>query len=150
MPGIHQIYPGCIVRRLSTRLRQNEVIVETKTKDNVFVRIKIAVQQEVSVESAYQAFYKLTRPDAQIDSFVADVVRSHVPREDLDEAFLSKESLANEVKERLTVGMLEYGYNIHEVLVTDIMPDMNVRNSMNQIEAQKRLRMAAQERAEQD
>lgn len=149
-PGFHVLLPFSNVRKISTRVIENKCVTETKTKDNVFVQIHIAVQQEVHQENAYEAIYKLSNPASQIDSFVADVVRSHAPNETLDQLFVEKDKIAMDVKARLTEAMSAYGYKILQVLVTDISPDSAVKTAMNQINANKRLRMAAEEKAEGD
>jgi regulator of protease activity HflC (stomatin/prohibitin superfamily) len=149
-PGFHFISPWSNVRKVSTRVQENRCMTETKTKDNVFVQIHIAVQQEVHKDNCQAAIYKLNNPSSQIDSFVSDVVRSHVPGDTLDELFLAKDSIAKEVKDRLTEKMTAYGYIIHQVLVVDIAPDTQVKNAMNQINANRRLRQAAEEKAEAD
>mmetsp|Transcript_97573 Transcript_97573/g.271457 ORF Transcript_97573/g.271457 Transcript_97573/m.271457 type:complete len:281 (-) Transcript_97573:59-901(-) len=149
-PGLHMVAPWSTVRKISTRLVENKVITETKTKDNVFVQIHISVQQEVHREKAQAAFYRLSDPRQQIESFVSDVVRSHAPKQTLDELFESKEELAKETKERLSSQMEDYGYSIHQVLVTDIAPDDDVKAAMNQKFAQERLRAATEQKAEAD
>lgn len=124
--------------------------VETKTKDNVFVGVQLAVQFEVIRAKIYEAFYALQNPLVQINAYVFDVVRSTVPRMLLDEVFESKDQIAQQVKESLGKIMGEFGFFIHQVLVTDISPNARVRDSMNEINASRRLRMAATERAEAD
>jgi len=147
-PGVHVFMPGSNVRLKSTRIMENRVSVETKTSDNVFVQLKLSVMQEVFQEKAYEAIYKLTSPELQIESFVADVIRGHVPSMTLDKLFEAKHEIATEVKDRLTVGMQEYGFHIIQVLVIDIDPDAKVKQAMNEINENRRLRMAAQEKAE--
>jgi len=148
--GLHFLIPGSKVIKISTRIQENKVTCETKTKDNVFVQIHIAVQQEVHGEHSFEAIYKLQNPKEQIEAFVADVVRSHAPKLTLDELFEAKESIALEVKDRLSQVMQSYGYLIRQVLVTDISPDEQVRTAMNEINRSKRLRQAAEEKAEAD
>lgn len=123
---------------------------ETKTKDNVFVKIVICVQVEVMLERAYEAIYRLTNPASQIESYVADVVRGQVPKMKLDDLFEAKDEIAHAVKERLGKAMADYGYSIHQVLVVDLRPDEKVRVAMNEIDANRRLRVAATEKAEAD
>jgi len=151
--GCHFI--GCDVggmimstRKISTRVQEYNMNTETKTKDNVFVRVVVAVQVEVVAENAYEAIYRLTNPANQIDSYVSDVVRGQVPAMKLDDLFESKDDIAAAVKERLSKSMGEYGYLIHQVLVTDLRPDDKVRHAMNEIDANRRLRVAATEKAE--
>jgi regulator of protease activity HflC (stomatin/prohibitin superfamily) len=151
--GCHFI--GCDVggmimstRKISTRVQEYNMNTETKTKDNVFVRVVVAVQVEVVAEKAYEAIYRLTNPSNQIDSYVSDVIRGQVPGMKLDDLFESKDDIAAAVKERLSKSMGEYGYLIHQVLVTDLRPDDKVRHAMNEIDANRRLRVAATEKAE--
>jgi len=151
MPGLHCFAPFISsIRRRSTRVTQNDVRVDTKTKDNVFVEVKISVQQELFKEKVYEAMYKLTNVDSQIDAYVADVVRGYVPSVELDSLFENKAEIAKEVGERLTRNMQEYGYHILQVLVVDIAPDRAVKDAMNQINANRRLRQATEEKAEAD
>merc|ERR1712232_1082160 len=109
-----------VVGTVSLRIQQLDVYCETKTKDNVFVQVDVAVQYRVISEKAYDAYYRLSDPREQVKSHVFDVVRSTVPRMELDEAFASKEDIANSVTEQLTPVMSEYGYEITESLVTDL------------------------------
>lgn len=135
-------------KRVSNRIVSNQVTCETKTKDNVFVTMNVSVQQQVMAESARDAIYKLTDPEGQIDSFVANVIRGHVPKLTLDEVFLQKDEIAKACQDELEKKMAEYGYLIHAVLVTDVEPAHNVKHAMNEINAARRLREAANDRAE--
>lgn len=149
-PGLHLIcYPlQAVAGTLSLRIQQLDVMCETKTKDNVFVNVGVAVQFRVINESAYDAFYRLSDPRGQIESYVFDVVRSTVPRLKLDEAFASKADIANTTLEQLEQVMKEYGYEILNTLVTDLDPDAVNKASMNEITASKRLKDAASHKAE--
>lgn len=149
-PGMHFLcWPlSNIVGFVSLRVQQIDVICETKTKDNVFVQIGVAVQYRVIAESAYDAYYRLTDPVGQIQSYVFDVVRSTVPRMELDDAFTSKDDIARETFSQLKETMKDYGYQILESLVIDINPDKKVKISMNEINASKRLKEAASHKAE--
>lgn len=134
----------CIqLRSISSRVEQNECWIETKTKDNVIVTVKVAVQQCVSPEQADSAIYKLGDVSAQIDSFVADVVRSHVPKMTLDEAFEQKDAISDAIQQSLGEQMKNYGFIIHKALVTEVRPNSQVMDAMNEINKQKRLRDAA-------
>jgi regulator of protease activity HflC (stomatin/prohibitin superfamily) len=137
-----------IVRGVSLRVQYLDVACDTKTKDNVFVKVVVAVQYKVIEDKVPSAFYKLTDPKAQIRSYVFDVVRSSVPRLDLDSAFASKDDIANSVRDQLAHQMLEYGYEIIAALVIDLDPNTHVKAAMNEINASQRLREAAAERAE--
>ena len=136
--------------RLNLRVQQLDVTVETKTLDNVFVHIVVAVQYMVITEKIYDAFYRLDRPTVQITAYVFDVVRARVPKMELDDVFERKDEVAIAVKEELSGEMATFGYQIVQALVTDIDPDKKVKESMNEINAAKRLREAAQERGEAD
>lgn len=136
--------------RLSLRIQQLDVVCETKTRDNVFVQAQVSVQYRVLEEEAYNAYYRLSDPRGQIQSYVFDVVRSTVPRMELDETFASKADIASAVKEKLESVMQQYGYQIMETLVTDLAPDHKVKASMNEINASKRLKEAASHKAEAD
>eukprot|EP00591_Stephanopyxis_turris_P000642 CAMPEP_0195509236 /NCGR_PEP_ID=MMETSP0794_2-20130614/2228_1 /TAXON_ID=515487 /ORGANISM="Stephanopyxis turris, Strain CCMP 815" /LENGTH=279 /DNA_ID=CAMNT_0040636401 /DNA_START=113 /DNA_END=952 /DNA_ORIENTATION=- len=151
-PGLQIIFwpLQAISGRLSLRVQQLDVICETKTKDNVFVYVSVAVQYRVIAESAYDAYYRLSDPSGQIQSYVFDVVRSTVPRLELDKSFSSKDEIAAAVKSQLQDVMNDYGYEILEALVTDINPDAKVKASMNEINASRRLKEAKSHRAEAD
>ncbi|MFD2100172.1 SPFH domain-containing protein [Flagellimonas iocasae] len=130
--------------RLSLKIQQLDVIVETKTKDDVFVKLKVSVQYVVIKDKVYEAFYKLEYPHDQITSYVFDVVRAEVPKMKLDDVFVKKDDIAIAVKAELQDAMLEYGYDIIKTLVTDIDPDAQVKAAMNRINASEREKIAAQ------
>ncbi len=130
--------------RLSLKIQQLDVVIETKTKDDVFVRLKVSVQFKVIKDKVYDAFYKLDNPGDQITSFIFDVVRAEVPKLILDDVFLKKDDIAIAVKNELQDAMMEYGYNIIKTLVTDIDPDAQVKEAMNRINASEREKVAAQ------
>lgn len=134
--------------RMSLRIHQLDVEVETKTKDNVFVKIVVAVQYRVLQDKVYDAFYALNDPRHQITSFVFDLVRARVPNLILDDVFSKKDNIADAVKEELYAPMAEFGYEIIKALVTDIDPDKNVKAAMNEINTAQRLRVAATEKGE--
>lgn len=137
-----------VAGRISRRIQQLDVACETKTSDNVFLNVIISVQYKVKEEYVYEAFYVLNDPSEQIKSYVYDVVRSTLPLLTLDKAFESKEMVAQSVKRELSGVMSEYGFVIHNALVTDISPDGRVKTAMNEINASKRLKEAAFEKAE--
>ena len=133
---------------LNLRIRQLDVPVETKTEDNVFVSVSISVQYFVLAEKEYEAFYKLENAEAQITSYVFDVVRARVPEMILDHLFNKKDEIADAVKAELTGIMEQFGYGIVKALVTDLDPDAKVKAAMNEINEAERLRVAATERGE--
>jgi len=133
-----------VAGRLSLRIQQLDVVVETKTKDDVFVKIKVSVQYKVIKDKVYDAFYKLDYPQDQITSYVFDVVRAEVPKMILDDVFEKKDDIAVAVKSELNDAMQNYGFDIIKTLVTDIDPDAQVKESMNRINASEREKVAAQ------
>ncbi len=133
-----------IAGRLSLKIQQLDVIVETKTKDDVFVKLKVSVQYMVIKDKVYDAFYKLDYPHDQITSYVFDVVRAEVPKMRLDDVFERKDDIAIAVKSELNEAMINYGYDIIKTLVTDIDPDLQVKEAMNRINAAEREKIAAQ------
>jgi regulator of protease activity HflC (stomatin/prohibitin superfamily) len=133
-----------IAGRISLKIQQLDVIVETKTKDDVFVHLKISVQFLVQREHVYDAFYKLQNPHEQITAFIFDVVRAEVPKMILDDVFEKKEEIALAIQRDLKEAMLNYGYDIIKALVTDIDPDEKVKIAMNRINAAQREKVAAQ------
>ncbi|MEX2161638.1 MAG: SPFH domain-containing protein [Anaerolineales bacterium] len=137
-----------IAGRVNLRLQQLDVEIETKTKDNVFVRMVVSVQYLIREDKVYDAFYKLQDPHTQIKSFVFDVVRSNVPKLILDEVFENKDDIANAVRTELSEAMDDFGYDIRQTLITDIDPDEKVKQAMNEINTQQRLRVAATEKAQ--
>src|SRR6201986_2635030 len=134
--------------RVSLRVNQITLTMETKTKDNVFVTIPISVQNRVRPEKVYDAYYKLADPEAQIKSYVEQVILGHVPGMTLDEVFASQSSIAAAVKQELDADMSGFGYEIVNVLVTDIVPDAKVKSAMNDINAAQREQVAAAARGE--
>lgn len=127
-----------IVGRINLKIQQLDVLVETKTKDDVFVKLKISVQFQVVKDKVYDAFYKLESPHDQITSYVFDVVRAEVPKMKLDYVFERKDDIAIAVKSELNEAMVDYGFDIIKTLVTDIDPDLQVKEAMNRINAAER------------
>jgi regulator of protease activity HflC (stomatin/prohibitin superfamily) len=137
-----------VAGRVSLRVIQITLTMETKTKDNVFVTIPISVQNRVRPEKVFDAYYKLADPVAQIKSYVEQVILGHVPGMTLDEVFASQSSIAAAVKQELDADMAGFGYEIVNVLVTDIVPDPKVKSAMNDINAAQREQVAANARGE--
>ena len=133
-----------IAGRMSLKIQQLDVIIETKTLDDVFVKLKVSVQYKVIREKVYDAFYKLDYPHDQITSYVFDVVRAEVPKMKLDDVFVKKDDIAIAVKTELNEAMSGYGFDIIKTLVTDIDPDAQVKEAMNRINASEREKIAAQ------
>ncbi|MFK7781570.1 SPFH domain-containing protein [Psychroserpens sp.] len=133
-----------IAGKVSLKIQQLDVIIETKTLDDVFVRLKVSVQYKVIRDKVYEAFYKLDYPHDQITSYVFDVVRAEVPKMKLDDVFVRKDDIAIAVKSELNDAMITYGYDIIKTLVTDIDPDAQVKEAMNRINASEREKIAAQ------
>ena len=151
--GIHMRLPfgiDKIAARIQLRLLQSEIVVETKTKDNVFVMMNVATQYRVNEQNVTDAYYKLMRPEAQIKSYIEDALRSSVPKVTLDELFEKKDEIALEVQHQVAEEMTTYGYIIVKTLITKVEPDAEVKQSMNEINAAQRKRVAAQELAEAD
>ncbi|HVZ83441.1 MAG TPA: SPFH domain-containing protein [Terracidiphilus sp.] len=143
-------YFDSVAGLVSLRVNQINLTMETKTKDNVFVTIPISVQNRVRPEKVYDAFYKLSDPVAQIKSYVEQVILGHVPSMTLDDVFASQSSIAAAVKQELDADMAAFGYEIVNVLVTDIVPDAKVKSAMNDINAAQREQVAATARGEAD
>ena len=151
--GIHLRLPfgiDHIAARVQLRLLQSEIVVETKTQDNVFVMMNVATQYRVNENNVTDAYYKLIRPEAQIKSYIEDALRSSVPKLTLDELFEKKDEIALEVQKQVAEEMSTYGYIIVKTLITKVEPDSEVKQSMNEINAAQRKRVAAQELAEAD
>jgi len=150
LPGLNFKVPfvETVAGRLNLRVQQLDVRVETKTEDNVFVHVIVAVQYHVLPDKVYEAFYKLSDPTTQITAFVFDSVRARVPRMKLDDVFEKKDEIADAVRDELSHVMEGFGYGIVKALVTDIDPDHKVKEAMNEINAAQRLRVAATEKGE--
>jgi len=133
-----------IAARLSLRIQQLDVVVETKTNDDVFVQLKISVQYQILRDKVYDAYYKLQNPHEQLTAYIFDLVRAEIPKMILDDVFEKKDDIAFAVKRDLKEAMLEYGYDIIKALVTDIDPDASVKEAMNRINAAEREKVAAQ------
>lgn len=151
-PGLNAKVPfiDTVAGRINLRVQQLDVKIETKTEDNVFVHMVVAVQFYVLPEKVYDAFYKLDDAGRQITSYVFDVVRARVPKIKLDDVFEKKDEIADIVKSELAQVMEGFGYGILKALVTDIDPDPKVKISMNEINAAQRMRVAATEKGEAD
>jgi len=151
-PGLSFKIPiiDSIIGTLELRVQQLNFTAETKTKDDVFVNVKVAVQYMVNTEKAYDAFYRLQNPKEQIGAYIFDVIRSEVPKMKLDEAFEQKDTVAKAVKEQLANSMDDFGYTIIQALIIDVEPAPSVKEAMNEIQTQTRLRAAAAEKGEAD
>ena len=150
-PGLQFLVPWCeTVRMVDLQVRQAVVNVETKTKDNVFVTIPVSVQYQVVESKVFDAYYKLSNPQSQIESYVFNSILVHVPTLTLDEAFEQQQQISAAVKKDLDDVMDTFGYNILRALVTDIVPDAKVKAAMNDINAAQREQIAAQARGEAD
>ena len=149
-PGLNWKWPliDSVTGRVSLRVNQITLTMETKTKDNVFVTIPISVQNRVHPERVFDAYYKLSNPAQQIQSYVEQVILGHVPGMTLDEVFASQSGIAAAVKQELDADMAGFGYEIVNVLVTDIVPDAKVKSAMNDINAAQREQVAATARGE--
>ncbi|AEU09582.1 MULTISPECIES: SPFH domain-containing protein [Blattabacterium] len=148
--GLHFKIPiiDNIVGKLTLKIQQLDILVDTKTKDNVFVKVKISVQFKVIENKVYEAFYKLDNSNTQITSYIFDVVRAEVPKMRLDDVFERKDYIAIAVKRELEESMLDYGYSIIKALVTDLDPDDQVKQAMNRINTAEREKVAAEYKAE--
>jgi regulator of protease activity HflC (stomatin/prohibitin superfamily) len=148
--GLHLKIPYIdqISKRLNLRIQQLDVMIDTKTLDNVFVKMKVSVQYQVIRTNVRDAYYKLENPENQITSYVFDVVRAEVPKTRLDDVFVRKDDIANAVKNELQEAMQSYGYDIIKALVTDIDPDEQVKHAMNRINAAEREKTAAEYESE--
>lgn len=148
--GLNFIIPGIdqVAGQVSLKIQQLDVEVETKTKDNVFIRLNISVQYQIIRSLVYEAFYKLTNSKDQITSYVFDTVRAQVPTMKLDDVFEKKDEIAIAIKSELEAAMKAYGYQIIKALVTDIDPDREVKNAMNRINSAERLKVATEFEAE--
>ncbi|MDP4709634.1 MAG: SPFH domain-containing protein [Saprospiraceae bacterium] len=144
--GLHFKIPiiDRVAGRVSLKIQQLDVLVETKTKDNVFLKLKVSVQFNVLPDSVYDAFYKLENPYEQITAYVFDVVRAEVPKMKLDDVFERKDDIALAIRRELEEAMMGYGYGIVKALVTDIDPDTSVKQAMNRINAAEREKIAAE------
>lgn len=149
-PGFNFLIPfiDTVAGSVNLRVQQLDVNVETKTKDNVFVKLVVSVQYQVVQNKIFEAFYKLAAPAYQMQAYVFDVVRAKVPSLILDDVFEKKDDIAIDVKNELKEIMEDFGYEIIKALVTDIDPDINVKHAMNEINTSQRLRIAAQEKGE--
>ena len=149
-PGLNWKVPFIdkLAGRMSLRVNQIILTMETKTKDNVFVKIPISVQHRVRPEKVFDAFYKLANPKDQIKAYVEQVILGHVPGMTLDEVFASQSGIAAAVRKELDADMTDFGFEIVNVLVTDIVPDEKVKSAMNDINAAQRAQVAATARGE--
>ena len=148
--GLHLKIPimDNIAKRLNLKIQQLDVVVDTKTLDNVFITMRVSVQYQVIRNQVADAYYRLEDPHSQITSYVFDVVRAEVPKLKLDDVFVKKDDIANAVKSEIQEAMQSYGYDIIKALVTDIDPDEQVKQAMNRINAAEREKTAAEYESE--
>lgn len=148
--GLHLKIPiiDNVTKRLNLKIQQLDVVVDTKTLDNVFITMRVSVQYQVIRSQASDAYYRLEDPQSQITSYVFDVVRAEVPKLKLDDVFVKKDDIANAVKSEIQEAMQSYGYDIIKALVTDIDPDEQVKHAMNRINAAEREKTAAEYESE--
>lgn len=137
-----------VAGKVSLRVHQLDVKIETKTQDNVIVQVQISVQYRIKPDCIYDAFYKLNNGIQQITAYVLDLVRAEIPTMTLDDVFEKKDDVANAVRSKLTETMQDFGYEIVKALVTNIEMEEKVKNAMNEINEQQRLRVAANEKGE--
>ncbi len=150
-PGLHVLIPYAErVFFVDLQVKQAQFSVETKTRDNVFVQIPVSVQYQVLDDKIVDAFYRLSMPQKQIESFVFNSILGHVPKLTLDETFEQQSGISVAVKVELDSIMSGFGFNILTALVTDIIPDVKVKAAMNDINAAQRAQVAAQARGEAD
>ena len=153
-PGLRRKTPFAerVADRISLQVEQLNLQLETKTKDNVFVHVKISIQYKVgdADEQVKDAYYKLDDPEVQMESYAFDVVRSHIPSLDLDEAYQDADQMAMHIKDRLSEAMAPYGYEIVKALVTNIEPGQKVKDAMDNINAARRNQEAANAQGEGD
>jgi regulator of protease activity HflC (stomatin/prohibitin superfamily) len=148
-PGLHVLIPFAErVYFVDLQVKQAQFSVETKTRDNVFVQIPVSVQYQILDDKIFDAFYKLSAPQKQIESFVFNSILGHVPKLTLDETFEQQSGISVAVKNELDATMSSFGFNILTALVTDIIPDIKVKAAMNDINAAQRAQVAAQARGE--
>jgi regulator of protease activity HflC (stomatin/prohibitin superfamily) len=133
-----------VAGRVNLKIQQLDVQVETKTHDNVFVKLRVSVQFLILPDKIYDAFYKLENPHEQITAYVFDTVRAEVPKMILDDVFERKDDIALAIRRDLKEAMNTYGYDIIKALVTDIDPDHSVKTAMNRINAADREKRAAE------
>lgn len=151
-PGIHVKIPVVdrIATKVSMRIHQMDQSVTTKTVDNVFVNLNVSVQYRVDDKNIAASFYELSSPETQIRAYVEDNIRNAVPTLTLDDAFVQKDKIANDVEQTLRESMTQFGFVIIRTLITDIEPDAAVRDAMNSINESQRRKEAARELAEAD
>ncbi|HEY4160548.1 MAG TPA: SPFH domain-containing protein [Candidatus Saccharimonadales bacterium] len=151
-PGLHARIPliDRIATRMSLQVQQLELHLDTKTKDNVFVDFQVAVQYKVDAAGVQDAWYLLYNPEAQMEAFTSDVVRSKLPSLDLDSAYADVEQMARAIEQTLRERMKEYGYMVVKALVLNINPAAEVKEAMNRINASRRNQEAAIAQGEAD
>jgi regulator of protease activity HflC (stomatin/prohibitin superfamily) len=135
---------------VSLKMQLLNVRCETKTLDNVFVTIDVAIQYMVLKDKITDAYYLLDNPHMQLRSYVFDSIRSTIPGMNLDEVFEAKDEIATAVRDALEHSMAQYGFQILQTLVNDVEPDPIVKNAMNQINTSRREKEAAEQKAEAD
>lgn len=149
-PGCHCLVPckDSVAGTVSLRLQEHNCVIESKTRDNVFVNVKITLQYQILPEAVERAFYTLAAPLQQIEAYVFNSIRGKIPQFDIDDLFVERATLATQLKEEVDLQMEQYGYEITTALITEIEPARMVRDAMNQIQMHQRLKVAAVDEAE--
>lgn len=133
---------------IDLRMQELDIRCETKTLDNVFVSVQVSVQYRVKPGREKDSFYATSDIRHLMQSLVFDALRAEVPNYSLDDVFVVKEKLSSAVKSSVESAMTQFGFEIFATPVTDIDPDMGVKQAMNEAQRQKRLRRAAEDRGE--
>jgi len=143
-------WPFTTMSSVTMKTRQENVVTNTKTKDNVTVQVTTAIMYKVGAddEDIESYYFKLSEPKRQIEAYVDDCIRSQLPSMTLDEAFEAKEAMAERVKTQVASSMKQFGIVVVQALMTDMQPDATVMAAMNRIQAERRNREAAMEKAE--
>lgn len=150
-PGIHFVCcPFQTMEPVTIQVQQQTVNTDTKTHDNVTVTVKSAIQFSVEPTKVNDYYFKLSNPWQQMAAHVENIVRGHIPKMELDDVYAAKTKLADEIKADLSKSMSPYGIKIHSCLMTDIIPDQNVLQAMNEINSAKRNREANIQKTEAD
>ncbi|KEG07108.1 hypersensitive-induced response protein 1-like [Trypanosoma grayi] len=148
-PGCHCVLPWTYkAGTLSMRLREHHFMIRSKTKDNVFVTLKLTINVQVVPDRVDAAFYGLEEPLSIIQSYVENSVEAKIPLYNLEALFIERGTISQQLKNETDAIMEVYGWDIVSALITEIDPGDEMTEAINSIQKYQRLRVAAVDEAE--
>jgi regulator of protease activity HflC (stomatin/prohibitin superfamily) len=149
--GLNVKYPwpfNVVAARIPTDLRQVTEMLDTKTKDNLFVSLPITIQYEVTDTARY--FFDTDHPVHQMSKIVSASVRKYTSGKDFQELYDERDEISEAVISDVKKQILEYGINIRRIVVDEPTVPQDVQDAYNHVRASERQKDAAQNEAAAD